>query len=645
MSCPAASRFKRSFSSSFNAWPARLAVALFLSSWLASGPPAQAEDEINTNPLTATGRFAQTEIQPGTSATVVIEMKIDKGYHAYVERFKLAVGKPEDTAVGELVISPQVDFFDSVSKTNKKGIKGEGVIHARVDFPTGIPLNEREVLFKLTYQACAEDHCLFPKTIEVAAPVRFVNSIKLGSPGPQISASQPTSLAVNPGAQNAFEKSLDEGLFAALAFVFLVGFATSLTPCVYPMIPITLAVLGARAKGQSKLRSFSLSVIYVLGIATTYSALGVFAASTGSLFGAALSNVYVVTAMAGLFVVMGLSMYGLFELQPPAFIRNRLGAGQGAPGAVGAYGTGLVAGVVASPCVGPVLVSVLTWIAQTQNLFYGFLFLFTFAIGMGLLFIALGTSSSLIGKLPKSGGWMDGVKFLFGTTMVAMAIYYITPIYPSWLTLSLSGLAIVLIASAYGAFDGEADLKTGFSRVRKGFLLASFFVGVSLLVTSLLDRTGALPVSALRSSSSQASATGLSGGEIAKLPWVPYSDAAIKQARESNRPVLIDFYADWCGACKELEKYTFTDAQVRDLSKQFALFKVDATESFPGLEEIKKKYQVFGLPTLIFYDQSGQLRSDLTLNGFEDAQAFAARMRKVLQSSDRGVASSAPSSP
>jgi len=398
------------------------------------------------------------------------------------------------------------------------------------------------------------------------------------------------------------------------------------------MIPITLDVLGARTKGQSKLKSFSLSFTYVLGIALTYSILGVTAAKTGALFGSALSNVYVVTAIALLFVTMGLSMYGLFELQVPAFLRDKVGTAKTGSGYGGAFMTGLIAGVVASPCVGPVLVSVLAYIARTQDIFLGFALLFTFAMGMGVLFMVLGTSSAMISKVPKAGNWMELVKFAFGTIMVGMALYYIKPLYPAWLFNTLVGIAAILIASAYGAFEPNEKLESA-GRMRKGAMLATFVIGLVFATSGLLERAGVPLMSGAFIAQGGGAAGGNSTGSAlntVKLDWKPFSTAALEEATRAKKPVIIDFFAEWCGACKELEHLTFPDPRIRSLSEKFVLLKVDATEESPELDKLKKQYTVMGLPTMIFYDIAGQVRSDLTLTGFENADAFLKRMTSAL---------------
>lgn len=582
------------------------------------------EDDIPANPVTATLRFQPSSVEPGSTMEAFVDIQVADGFRAYVDKFKLAITSHDDFKVGDIKASPTVEFLDKSSGKKKIGVEKSGQLRAIIEVPSHLAVGSLDTKVKFTYQACKEELCLFPKNIELSAPLAIVASTGRGGGTPKIDAPAP-ALAQAPA--NEFDKALGHGVFFALLVVFGMGFLTSLTPCIYPMIPITLAVLGARTKGQSKLKSFLISFTYVLGLAMTYSLLGVVAAKTGALFGSALSNVYVVTAIAFVFVTMGLSMYGLFELQVPAFLRNRVGTAQTGSGFGGAFATGMIAGVVASPCVGPVLVSVLTYIAQTQNLVLGFAFLFSFAMGMGILFMVLGTSSNLISRVPKAGAWMDGTKFLFGTAMIGMALFYVAPLYPKWLFNALLGLAIVLIASAYGAFEPNEKLE-GAGRVRKGAMLAAFVVGLVFTLAGVLEKAGiAVPGSAMVAANSPSA--------YKKLDWKPFSEQALADAIKNKQPVLIDFYADWCGACKELEKDTFTDSRIQELSKKFALLKIDATEDFPGLDKLKSTYNVRGLPTMVFYDVDGKIRPELTVTGFEDADKFLGRMNSAVASAQQ----------
>lgn len=631
--------FKRTFSALFLLV---CAVALSLLSAPLSSLTASAsgDEKVAENPMTAKARL-EISAQDPKSATVIVDLDLADPYKAYADRFKLVVEEPTDVKLEPFQLTPVVQFMDTFSKKMKDGIKKKGTMTAKVKLPNAE--SAKVLKLKLTYQACTTEHCLFPKHIVLTPGAMPEKAAAIASAEPKVETKDTTSTSRAPatsgGQSSEFEKAMGAGLLSAVLFMFVAGFLTSLTPCIYPMIPITLAILGAserRSGGRadtstkhSKLRSFFLSIFYVLGIGVTYSILGVTAASTGALFGSALSNIYVVSGLALLFVAMGLSMYGLYEIQAPAFIRDRVGQGKSETGYFSSFAMGLAAGVVASPCIGPVLVSVLAYIAQTQDKALGLILLFSFAMGMGVLFVALGTSSSLLQKVPKAGAWMDTVKFVFGTTMIGMAIYYIAPVYPDWAVRAIIGLSVVLIASAYGAF---APATSGASQVKKGAAVAAFCIGIALMMVSTLEKSGVQFATA-------GSATSISPGNVAKLGWQSYSDEALAAAIEQKKPVLVDFWADWCGACHELEEKTFPDDRIQALSKNFVLFKIDATNDSPEIDKLKKTYSVMGLPTMVFYDTNGQIRTDLTVTGFMNADDFLDRMRKATEPIPRAAAS------
>ena len=383
---------------------------------------------------------------------------------------------------------------------------------------------------------------------------------------------------VGSGADLSGHLGLAGGVSAATFLVlFAGGVLTSLTPCVYPLIPITVSIFGAR-QASSKARSAALSATYVGGIAAMYSALGLFAALSGKAFGTVLSSPAVVFVLALFLVALAASMFGAFELALPHGLQQKLSKVKGA-GFGGAFGMGLVAGVVAAPCTGPVLAGVLAYVATQRSAVLGFWMLFTYAIGMGLLFFILGVTSL---KLPRSGAWMETVKSVLGVALVAAAVALLLPYLPLRThTLPLGTRAVGIVAGALAfvgvvagalslSFHGEAR-----ERLLKGLALALLVAGIGLEF-------------------------GWLGAPKPPIPWLHDEIAAVKQSRATGKPMLIDFGADWCAACKELDLHTWTDPVVaQEVAQKFVPLRIDATYETDANEKLMKKYGVPGLPTVL----------------------------------------------
>ncbi len=312
-------------------------------------------------------------LQPGEQAQLRIKLTIAPHHHAYLNQFKLRVLSPAGMKMNRLQISPTSRFFDKVTHQTKLGVVGKAVLKAEIELSQQTPPGQRTVRLALRYQACTKTYCLLPKTIPILIPIQVTGNQNTPTGPLQISGPQPTSspsLFATLRSWAPANAALPFGI-SVFFLVFFMGILTSFTPCIYPMIPITLAIIGSRTSKTDRSgswRGFSLSFVYVLGLAVTYAILGLIAARTGALFGSLISSPWVSGTIALIFVAMALSMYGFFELQPPAFIREKLGSGKSPGGGYpGAFVTGMVAGVVASPCVGPVLVGILAFIAKTQN--------------------------------------------------------------------------------------------------------------------------------------------------------------------------------------------------------------------------------------------------------------------------------------
>src|SRR5947209_11059984 len=364
------------------------------------------------------------------------------------------------------------------------------------------------------------------------------------------------------------------GTFAAL---FFGGILTSLTPCVYPLIPITVSIFGAR-QAEHRGRSIALSATYVAGIAAMFAALGLFAALSGKAFGAFLSAPAVIAVLAVFLVALAASMFGAFEIALPSALQQKL-SGVKAAGFAGAFGMGLVAGIIAAPCTGPVLAGVLTYVAAQRNAVLGFWMLFTYAIGMGMLFFILGATSL---RLPRSGPWMETVKSVLGVALVAAALALVLPYLPRPHELTLNERTIA-IAAGLLAFAG----------VLAGALSLSFHGGArerALKAGALVVVLGAIALRFgwLGAPRGEASA--------AAIPWLHDEHAAIAQSRATGKPLLVDFSADWCAACHELDRYTWSDPAVaREVHEKFVALKIDATAD-EVMQHVQESYSVQGLP-------------------------------------------------
>lgn len=580
-----------------------------------------------TPPIAARATLLSNLVSAGDAFSVAVTLTMAPNHHVYKDQVTLesadtvrfvitSVEMPPGKITHDRYLEKEVELYEGT-------VEFKVLIQTAKNIPTGI--HQAKILIR--YQGCSEAFCFAPKVEEFTLPVeispaRWTTAVVHESETP----TSPVSTTASKTGSSGFQKSLEsKGIFLSLILIFLAGVGMSFTPCVYPMIPITIAVIGGQASGNQSaerrpLKSLILSLIYVLGIAIVYAAMGVTAASTGALFGAALQSPWVIGFVVAVFLGLAMSMFGVYYLRVPSFISDRLGT-KTRQGFAGVFIMGMVSGIVASPCIGPALASLLVYIASTGNRFLGFVMLFVFAWGLGLILIIFGAFSGAIKSLPKSGGWMETVERFFGLLLVGAAIYYMRLIIPESAFIVILGIFLIVTAVFSGGFDRLTPESNTFHRVKKSFGLVVFIFGVYFLVGHLITKGLIIPPFSSTTANQRTAAS-------EKIDWLSSEEEGIRKARDVGAVAMIDFWAEWCSACLELEKTTWTDAEVIKETKKQVNIKIDCTNTNdPKIKQLWAKYGVVGLPTIIFIDKNGVVMKDKTITGFVDAVGFLPRLK------------------
>ena len=552
--------------------------------------------------LTARGYLSVNKVQPGGQFQIAVVVEIAEGWHVN------ANPAGEGLIATEIILPdiPNLTFGEVVYPTGevlKLGSIGEAPVYhdtitigIQADASQAVPIEPMALDLQLRYQACNEEQCLLPETLALTVPIEIVGiegtvqrineaifaNIEFGSP------------LGSDGDEGSLARALSGGrVWLAFILVFAGGILTSLTPCVYPLIPITVSLFGAN-ESAGLFKSFLLSVVYVLGIVVTYSILGIAVASTGAVFGQIMANPWVVGFISLILVSLGLSMFGVFEIRLPYAVQNRLNT-VGGTGFAGAFAMGTVAGVIAAPCTGPALAVVLTYIATTGSLFLGFWLMFTYALGMGLLFIGIGTFSGILSALPRSGGWMYVLENIFGVAIITMALYFLKDVFlplQNFLENSLPFFAIAGGLVVIGLWLGKlterfSGISTGM-KFRKAFGLLLAVLGAYMIVGGIQEPAGP------------------------HLDWIYDETKGFEIAKREDKLVMLDFYASWCVACKELDHKTYADPGVAAKLANYVNVKLDFTRSSETTEALTEKYQIPGLPVVIFMDAEGRVLKRFT---------------------------------
>jgi len=603
--------------------------ALFVVSWLSifSASAESLDPPILVRPI------APAEpVVPGKPAMVTVEICIPNLYHINSDRplQDFLIPTTLEFASDPAVVVNKVIFPAPVVKKFKFSQEPlavfEGIVGIKAELSIPSQLTSKEIALKgrVRYQACDEQTC-FPPEVQSFTLTIPVTSLE-GFSSADKTIEMQHGAEKEPGARKDSTGSLLSGsadfsgrsLPAKLLLIFVAGLALNLTPCVYPMIPITITYFGGQALGK-KGSILMHSLLYVLGMAITYSTLGVVAAMTGGLFGGAHQHPAVLIGISLVMVLLALSMFDVYELRLPQVLTRVAGGGQ--KGFWGTFLMGLTVGIVAAPCVGPFVLGLMTYVGRQGSAILGFILFFVLALGLGLPFLLLGVFSGSLHRLPKSGAWLVWVRKIFGFVLLLMAVFFLETIFRDQLAYHLTFGMILFLAGIYLAWIDQVPSSGRIFPIMRNLVGLAFFAAALYAVVTGLDAE----IRANRGGSAEANS-------LESIKWVSYSEEILHRARQEGKPVFIDFYADWCAPCKELDRHTFVQPEAIRLSREFIMVKVDLTSAGnPEAETLRRKYGVPGVPTLVFLNAEGEEMTDLRSTGFESAESFIDKMRRALQ--------------
>jgi len=547
--------------------------------------------------------------------TIEVSYTIAKGYYLYRDKFRFtADGATFGTPVFPKGETHQDENFGKVEVYYKQ---------VALRLPVESPVGPAQLALKVTAQGCADAGVCYPPQSQVLA-------VDLPAAGASSEAAAPAASGDESGRIAGALK--DAGFWANLLFFLLAGLGLSLTPCVFPMIPILSGIIVGQGHKVSRGRGFALSLAYVLGMAVTYAAAGVAAGLTGTLVSSALQSPWVLGSFALVFVVLAFSMFGFYELQLPSALQSKLseeaGHLQGGRG-IAVFLMGALSALIVGPCVAAPLAGALLYIGQTGDAVLGGTALFVMGLGMGAPLLAVGLSAGTL--LPRAGAWMEAVKKAFGVLLLATAVWLVSPVIPAVAQMVAWAVLLIVPAIYLHALDPLPPAAHGWQRFWKGIGIVMLLTGAALLIGALAGSRDPLqPLAGLRGTAQAA--------ESRKLPFVGVATLADLESRlqAADRPVMLDFYADWCVSCKEMERDTFADVKIAARLAGFTVLRADVTANSEADKALLARFGLFGPPGIIFFDPTGREINGLRVVGFQDAATFGAVLDQVAGQTKRG---------
>ena len=551
---------------------------------------------------------------------IKLHWQIEDGYYLYRDKFKFTVNDSETRVDQAKVVIP-------------KGKMKEDPAFGKVEINTGnieigVPLlrqlaSSLDTELEVRYQGCKEDSVCYPP-ITRKLPISLPALITPANAATVVDVEEAV-VTRSLSEQDSITEKLKNGnlLLNVLAF-FGFGLLLSLTPCVFPMIPILSGIIVGQGENITARHAFTLSLFYVLAMALTYAILGIIAGLFYINLQAAFQNPWLISLFSAVFVGLAISMFGFYDLQLPAALQTRLNSISNAQSGGTVHGAsimGALSAIIVGPCVAPPLAGALLYISQTGNALLGGLALFAMGLGFGVPLLIIGSSAGSL--LPRAGGWMDNIKQVFGVIMLGVAIWFLERILPAQLGLLLWAALFVVCAVYLGALDA---VEAGWQRLWKG-------LGVVLLIYGLVLIVGAAsggqniyrPLQGLAGSNS----TTHEALAFTRIKNTEQLNRAIEEANSRGKLVMLDFYADWCVVCKEMEEYTLSDARVRSLLSEVVLLQADVTANDEQDQALLRAYNLYGPPAILFFGRDGIERLPFRVVGFVNAEEFARHIEEV----------------
>ena len=600
---------------------------LLLACWSMAGSAADLFSSEEEEFLDVDQAF-QLQALTNSNQEIVLNWTIADGYYLYRERISVTAQNAE-LQLGETQLpdgkEKHDEFFGDV----------EIYEHTLV---AGVPVlaSNGSANIQVSYQGCAHAGLCYPP-VKKSFNLSIAGFGSDGSGGGLTQTSTTGASTANASEQGQIAAKLgQQNIGKTVWWFFIAGLLLAFTPCVFPMIPILSSIIAGQGEQLSASRGFSLSLVYVLAMAITYTLAGVLVGITGANLQIWFQNPWVIGSFALIFVLLSLSMFGLYELQMPASIQSKLTEISGSQKQGSFAGTavmGFLSALIVGPCVTAPLIGALIYIAETGDPWVGGVALFSLSMGMGVPLLLAGTSA---GKyLPRAGAWMEPIKAVFGVMLLALAIWFLDRVAPRPLILALSGGLLIGCAAYLGAFIRTAETGNGWLRLRQAFAWVALVYGSILLVgASAGSKSIMLPLSNFYAGGS------IGQGQISNqklafqlIKGVEGLEAALLNASQQNKPVMVDMYADWCISCKELEAYTFTDSRVQAALNDFILLKADVTANDEQDQRLLRKLGIFGPPALLFFDTSGNEQRNFRIVGYIEAASFERHIQQFSESS------------